>query len=384
MTRIAAYLDHNASTQLLPEARDAVVSALEITGNPSSVHGAGRALKALIEHARGDVARLVGAESGQVVFTGSATEAITQALVGGVRALEIDEIVVSAGEHAAVLQAAAASGVPVNSIGLLDTGLIDLVALEQVVASATAQERRLLVAVHYVNGETGIVQPIAEIEALLGPTGHILFVDAAQACGKRSLDFAAGKIDMLAVSAHKFGGPIGVGALVMKSSCDQVRLIPGGGQELGRRGGTEATALIAGFGAAARVFEQNYDGNAVGGLMKAFLAGLKRLAPDAVVFGDANYRMENVVQFAVPGVEASVALMGLDLEGVAVSSGSACSSGKVGRSHVLDAMGVPADLANCALRVSFGWSSVRRDVDVFLSAFEKVLNRCRKSPGRAA
>lgn len=379
-----AYLDHNASTTLLPEAREAIVSALEVTGNPSSVHRSGRALRALIEKARGDVAALVGAERGQVVFTGSATEATTQAIVGGVKALGVDEIVVSAGEHAAVLQAAIVSNASVTEIGLKDNGLVDLAALADIVLKANEDGRRLLVAVHHVNGETGVIQPIAQIEALVGPTGHVLFVDAVQACGKRSLAFAKSKIDMMVISAHKFGGPAGIGALVMKSECDTVRLIPGGGQELGRRGGTEAAVLIAGFGQAARTFEQHYDTDFVGELMQALLVGLNQLAPDAVIFGDAEFRMENVVQFAVPNVESSVALMGLDLEGVAVSSGSACSSGKVGRSHVLDAMGVAPELANCALRISFGWSSTHEDVAAFLSAFEKVLERCRKSSGRAA
>lgn len=380
----AVYLDHNASTTLLPEARDAITDALDLTGNPSSVHQSGRSLRALIEKARGELASLIGAERGQVVFTSSATEAITQALVGGVGALGIDEIVVSAGEHSAVLQAAKLASAPVTVVGLNSDGLIDLPALEKMLEEAETNSRRLLVAVHHVNGETGSVQPIREIEALIGPTRHLLFVDAAQACGKRSIEFAAGDIDMMAVSAHKFGGPAGVGALVMKPTCDAVRLIPGGGQELGRRGGTEASALISGFGQAAAAFGQRYDADFVAGLMRELLIGINRLSPDVVVFGDENNRMENVVQFSVPNVESSVALMGLDLEGVAVSSGSACSSGRVGRSHVLDAMGVSPDLANCALRVSFGWSSKHEDVAGFLRAFEKVLDRCKKSSGRAA
>lgn len=380
----AVYLDHNASTTLLPEARDAIIDALDLTGNPSSVHQSGRSLRALIEKARGEVASLIGAERGQIVFTGSATEAITQALVGGANALGIDDIVVSAGEHSAVLQAAKLASAPLNVVGLNSDGLIDLTALEKVLEEADADERRLLIAVHHVNGETGVVQPIREIEALIGPTRHLLFVDAAQACGKRSIKFAAGNIDMMAVSGHKFGGPAGVGALVMKSACDAVRLIPGGGQELGRRGGTEASALISGFGHAAAAFGHRYDADFVAGLMGELLVGINRLSSDVVVFGDENNRVENVVQFSVPNVESSVALMGLDLEGVAVSSGSACSSGKVGRSHVLDAMGVSPDLANCALRVSFGWSSTKEDVAGFLRAFEKVLDRCKKSSGRAA
>lgn len=376
MTRPAIYLDHNAASPLLPEARSALVAALDLVGNPSSVHGHGRALRHLIDSARVHIARLAGAERKQVVFTGSATEAITQAIVGGAKSFAADAVVISAGEHAAVGKAAEASGLPVITIGLLADGSIDLDQLAQVIGEA---QGNLLVALHWVNNETGVVQPMARINALVGPTRHTLFVDAVQALGKIPLDFAASAPDMVAVSGHKIGAPAGVGALLVKAHADVVRLIPGGGQEQGRRGGTEAAALIAAFGAAAAAFTERYEAAGVAALTARLEAALPA---EAVVFG--GERLGNVTNFAVPGVKNSTAMMGLDLLGLSVSSGSACSSGKVGPSHVLAAMGVPGALADCALRVSLGWNSTAADVDAFTAGYQSILERQRARQGQAA
>src|SRR5690606_10103635 len=245
MTKAAIYLDHNAASPLLPEARAALVAGLEMTGNASSVHGHGRALRNLIDMARAQVAALAGAERKQVVFTGSATEAITQAIVGGAKTFASSAIVISAGEHAAVQQAAEMTGLPVVTIGLLPSGCIDLDQLAAVIAEA---QGALLVALHWVNAETGVVQRVRRINALVATTRHTLFIDAVQAFGKLPLDFAASAPDMMAVSGHKIGAPAGIGALLVKAHADTVRLIPGGGQEQGRRGGSEAAALIAAFG----------------------------------------------------------------------------------------------------------------------------------------
>ena len=384
MARAAVYLDHNASAPLLPAAREAMAAAFDLVGNPSSVHGHGRALRELIEAARDRVAGLAGADRQQVVFTGSATEAITQAIVGGVRALGIEGIVVSAGEHAAVSRAAELAGVPVTVIGLDADGVIRLDELADRVAEADAVGERLLVAVHAVNNETGVVQPIGRIEALIGPTPHYLFIDSVQALGKRALEFSSRPADMMAISAHKIGGPAGVGALLVKAHADTVRLIPGGGQEQNRRGGTESAALIAGFGAAAAAFPAAYDAARIAELVAGLEMGIRSIAPEAVVFGERTERLGNVVDFAVPGLKASVAMMGLDLLGLSVSSGSACSSGKVGPSHVLKAMGVSPELCDSALRVSLGWSSTPEDVAAFLSGFAEVLGRHQRRQGRAA
>lgn len=384
MARQSIYLDHNASAPLLPEARDAILAALELTGNPSSVHQHGRALRGLIDKARAQVASLAGAERDQVVFTGSATEAITQAIVGGAKAFGVDAIVVSQGDHAAVLKAAEATGLPVKKVGLDRDGLIRVDEIAASIASADMVGMRLLVAVHLVNNETGVIQPVDGIEVLVGPSPHYLFVDAVQAFGKIGLEFASRAPDMMAVSSHKIGGPAGVGALLMKGHADQVRLIPGGGQETGRRGGTEAAALIAGFGAAAGVFADRFYEANVSELVRTAEDGMRMIVPDLVVFGERADRIGNVTNFAVPGLKNAVAMMGLDLLGLSVSSGSACSSGKVGPSHVLAAMGVPAELGECAMRVSFGWSSSIEDVEAYLKGFSEVVGRHQARRGVAA
>ena len=379
MTRAAIYLDHNAASPLLPEARAALVAALELTGNASSVHGHGRALRNLIETARAQVAALAGAERKQVVFTGSATEAITQAIVAGAKAFASTAIVISAGEHAAVSKAAEASGLPVITIALLPDGRIDLDQLARVVGEA---EGNLLVALHWVNNETGVVQDMARINAIVGPTRHTLFIDAVQAFGKLPLEFAVSAPDMMAISGHKIGAPAGIGALLVKAHADGVRLIPGGGQEQGRRGGTEASAIIAAFGAAAAAITGRYNTADVPRLIVRLEAELGAAVPGFTLFG-AN-RLGNVSNFAVPGINNATAMMGLDLLGLSVSSGSACSSGKVGPSHVLAAMGVAPELADCALRVSLGWNSTTDDVDAFVVGYQSILQRHRARQGQTA
>lgn len=377
----AVYLDHNAASPLRPEARAALLAALDLVGNPSSVHGHGRALRNLIETGRQEVARLAGAEPRQVVFTGSATEAITQAIVGGTRTFMAGAVALSTGEHAAVLRAAEATGLPLWTFGLDADGRIDLDQLASVLSRADAEGVSLLVAVHWANNETGVIQPIERINAMVGPTRHTLFIDGVQAFGKQPLDFAATAPDMMAISGHKIGAPAGIGALLVKAHADTVRLIPGGGQEQGRRGGTESAALIAAFGAAAQA--TSYDPAAMQALTVHVETGLRALAPDVVIFGQGANRIGNVTNFAVPGLGNATAMMALDLMGLSLSSGSACSSGKVGASHVLAAMGVSRDLANCALRVSFGWNSTLADADAFLAGFETLLSRQRRD-GKAA
>jgi len=381
MKRPAIYLDHNAASPLRPEARAMLLAALEHTGNPSSVHAHGRALRDLIETGRQQVARRAGAETRQLVFTGSATEAITQAIVGGAKSFRAGAIAIGAGEHAAALKAAEATGLPLWTIGLDQAGRIDLDQLAESLSRADAEGMTLLVALHWVNNETGIVQPMGRINALVGPTRHTLFIDAVQAFGKLDLDFAASAPDMMAISGHKIGAPAGIGALLVKGHADTVRLIPGGGQEQGRRGGTESTALIAAFGAAAEA--SLYDGDRMLALTQRIEQGLLAMAPDAVIFGAGADRIGNVVNFAVPGLRNATAMMALDLMGLSISSGSACSSGKVGASHVLAAMNVGRDLAECALRVSFGWNSTDEDAAAFLAGFETLLARHRR-PGKAA
>ncbi len=379
MTNHEVYLDHNASAPLLPEAQDAMISAMALCGNPSSVHAHGRALRQLIEEARKQVASLSGAERDQVVFTGSASEAITQAIIGGTRHFSVDLILVGAGEHVAALEAAKMSGVKTQLIAMSEDGVIDLVALKSLIKAADAANETVLVAVHMVNGETGIIQPLDEIEAMVGPSRHLLFVDAVQALGKLKFDFAASACDMMALSAHKIGGPAGVGALLVKPHCDPVRLIPGGGQEGGRRGGTQAAMVIAGFGAAANGFATRFDGERIKLLRDGFERQLAQFFPEIVIFGQNGDRVGSVSYFALPGIENSLLLMALDLENISISTGSACSSGKVASSHVLGAMGVDAKIAGSALRVSLGWNTTQDDLNRALQAIRQVCQRRKKS-----
>ncbi len=379
MSKRSIYLDHNASAPMLPEAAEAVRAALGLVGNPSSVHTGGRTVRAAIDRARGAVAKGAGAERRDVVFTGSATEALTQAIIGGAKAFAAGEVIVGAGEHLAVLRAAEASGLKLTRIGIDAEGVLKLDEIAAVLERLDAAEAPALFAFQMVNNETGVVQPIAEIEKLVGPTRHVLIVDAVQAFGKRDLGFSARATDMMAISGHKIGGPAGAAALLVKPHCYDVRLIPGGGQEMGRRGGTEGLLAIAGFGAAAEHFSTAYAAAGVEALSARTEAEISALASDVVIFGAGAERMGNCVSFAVPGLSAAVAMMALDLEGIQISSGSACSSGKVGKSHVLAAMGVNEKLMDGALRLSLGWSSTQEDIAAFAAGFAKVLERRRRS-----
>ncbi|HUV32637.1 MAG TPA: aminotransferase class V-fold PLP-dependent enzyme [Devosiaceae bacterium] len=381
-SRSRSYLDHNASAPLLPAARDVLTEVLDMTGNPSSVHAEGRALREIVEQGREAVARAAGMRAERVVFTGSATEALTQAIAGAAAIGRIDRIVVSAGEHQAALRAAEAAQVPFESVPLLASGEIDLGALRRVIGAHAGE--RLLVAVHQVNNETGVVQSLGEIEAMLAATPHLLVVDAVQGFGRLATDFDASRADMTAVSGHKIGGPAGIGALIVKPGCDDIRLIPGGGQQQGRRGGTESAALSAAFGAAAEAAPRAFDLQRLATFSAAIEAAILERVPDGVIFGRDAERVGTTVNFAMPGLQSATALIGFDLAGVSLSAGSACSSGKVAKSHVLKAMRVPDALAECALRVSVGWSTTHDDVARFTAALETVLAHRPAAAGVAA
>lgn len=343
------YLDYNATAPLRPEARAAILAALGETGNPSSIHAEGRAARALVEAARREVAALAGASSRDLIFTASGTEAANLALAPGVSApgiAPLRRLIVGATEHTCVLgghRFAAAEIAPVAA-----DGRIDLEAL----ARRLDDGAPALVALQAANNETGVLQPVAEAAALVHARGGLLISDAAQAGGR--LPLAGMGADGLLLSAHKFGGPKGAGAFVaLREGLHLEPLLRGGGQERGRRAGTENVATLAGFGAAARAVLAGLAEEAarVAALRDACEARLKALVPEAAVFGASAPRLPNTLAFAIPGLAAAMLLMRLDLEGVAVSSGSACSSGKVGPSHVLAAMGVAPTLAAGAIRV---------------------------------
>ncbi|MGD0190380.1 MAG: cysteine desulfurase family protein [Rhizomicrobium sp.] len=376
-----AYLDHNATSPLRPEARAAMERAFAVTGNPSSVHLEGRVARNIVEDAREKVAALVGARPQNVIFTSGGTEANALALWGAVRGaaeaeLRLTRMFVSAVEHSSVLQTAAAiaehqPGIRVSAIEVSGNGAVERPALNQLLREGKG---RALVAVMLANNETGVIQPLSEIVDLTTEYGALLNVDAIQACGKIAID--ADCADYLSISAHKIGGPQGVGALIVKNDAPLAAQLVGGGQERGLRAGTENVIGIAGFGAAADAVRCE-DTSAVLAIRDRFEAELRAQHGDVVVFGAAVPRLHNTSNFALPGVAAETAMMALDLDGVMVSSGSACSSGKVRPSHVLKAMGVPAELAVCALRVSFGWNSQPTDVDAVIASLNKVVARAR-------
>lgn len=356
------YLDYNATAPLRPEALAAMTAALGQVGNASSVHGFGRHARRLVEDARERVAGLAGARAEQVVFTAGGTEANNLALAGSGRR----RLLVSAGEHDSVLQAA----VQAERIPLRRDGLISLAKLADLLAAAPEPA---LVSVQLANNETGVVQPVAEAAALAREFGALVHCDAVQAAGKIPVDFALLGVDLMSLSAHKLGGPQGVGALVVADDVELAPLLRGGGQERGRRAGTENVAAIAGFGAAAEAARAGAE--TLAAWRDRFEAELLACAPQAEILGRAAPRLPNTTCVALPGLSAETQLMALDLREVAVSSGSACSSGKVAPSHVLAAMGAPASTSASALRVSSGWGSRPEDYERFLAAWAPLAAR---------
>jgi cysteine desulfurase len=359
-----AYLDWNATGTLRPEARAAVTDALAVTGNPSSIHFAGRAARRLVEDARERVAALVGAAAREVVFTSGGTEANMLALSPALG----DSLLVSAIEHPSVRAGgrfAAAGDIPV-----LVTGVVDLAALERLVAGRS----RPLVSLMLANNETGVIQPVAEAATLVHAAGGLLHVDAVQGPGRIACDFRALGADLMTLSSHKIGGPQGAGALIRREGLPLDALIRGGGQERGARAGTENVAGIAGFGAAAEAIRQSWANEVtrMAALRDKLEGALKAATPKAVIFGADAARLPNTTLFSVPGMKAETAVIAFDLEGVAVSSGAACSSGKVTPSHVLAAMGVAPELARGAIRVSLGYATSDEDVGTILNAWGKL------------
>jgi cysteine desulfurase len=366
------YLDWNATAPIRPQARTAVSAALALTGNASSVHAEGRAVRRLVEEARVQVANLVGAEAANVTFTSSATEANMMALapaflVGGHGEL-CDRLYVSAIEHPSVLSGGRFAADAVDRLPVTGDGVIDLAALDHALKKST----RPLVSMMLANNETGVVQPIAEIAEIVHAASGVLHVDAVQGIGRIACDLSVLGADLISLSSHKIGGPQGAGALV---TCGEIQmtepLIKGGGQERGRRAGTENVAAIAGFGAACAAADPADIGR-MATLRDRLETGIARITPSVVIFGSAVPRLPNTTLFAVPGMKAETAIIAFDLNGIAVSSGSACSSGKVQASHVLAAMGVEQTLTRGAVRVSLGWDTSETDVDQFLQTWKML------------
>lgn len=373
MTRTRIYLDWNATAPLRPEARAAMAEAWDVAGNPSSVHAEGRAARRLIEDARAVVARATGAHTRNVVFTSGGTEANALALTPDLRrpgGEPVQRLVVSAVEHPSVLAGGSFDDGDIAKAPVHSSGVVDLERLQGLLRSGPPA----LVSVMLANNETGAIQPIPEIAAVVHEAGGIFHVDAVQALSRISCDINDLSADILSISAHKVGGPKGVGALIVRDDIAGLEpLIRGGGQEKGRRAGTENVLGILGFGAAldAAMEQAEAESSRIRGLQARLETGLMA-DPATVIFAREAARLPNTTLAAAPGMKAETAVIGFDLEGIAVSSGSACSSGKVQPSHVLAAMGVPTDLARGAIRISLGWNTSESDVDCFVQAWRKL------------
>lgn len=377
--RPTVYLDYNATAPARPEVVAAVARALAEGGNPSSVHGPGRRARATVEDAREAVAALVNARPEQVIFTSGGTEADALALRGCGR----PRAVVSAVEHDAVLKAHAdILRCPVDADGVLDVAALDrLLGLEEDTA-------RVIVSVMLANNETGVVQPVKQAARVAHAHGALIHCDAVQGPGRMAVDVHALRVDFLTLSAHKLGGPPGVGALVAVAPLDVAPLLTGGGQERGKRAGTENVAGIAGFAAAARVLSGEAgpaEAERLAHLRARLEDGIAAIAPGATVHGaGAARRLPNTTCVGLPGLAAQTQLMALDLAGVAVSAGAACASGKVGPSHVLQAMGLGDRAAREAIRISTGWATTEADIDAFLAAWRPLAEKAAARPAAAS
>ncbi|HBS21263.1 cysteine desulfurase family protein, partial [Thalassospira sp.] len=357
------YLDYNASAPLCHEARQAMLVAMEIAGNPSSVHASGRAARKIVDHARRKIADLIGGDAERVIFTSGGTEANNLALNG----LEDVTVFTSAVEHPSVIEARSdAKRIPVDA-----NGVIDLAALETMLRAASDAGQKVLVSVMLANNETGVTQPVAKVGLLAREYGAKVHCDAVQALGRLPVDMGQLLVDMVSISAHKIGGPKGIGALAIAPGVMLVPQIRGGGQEKYRRGGTENVIGIAGFGAAAERCEASRakmdDVRALRDRLETVLASE---APELLIAGKGTDRLVNTSCLILPGMPGETQVMALDLAGVAISSGSACSSGKVRESHVLKEMGVTD--AGSAIRVSLGLETTDEEIDTFIRVWSRM------------
>jgi len=383
------YLDHNATSPLRPEVALAMARALELPGNPSSVHAEGREARAAIEAARDQVAALVGARAKNVTFTSGGTEASNMVLSPTFRRLGgagCRTLILGATEHPCGLYGHRFGSDQVEIAPVDSNGRADLTWVEERLSRADAGE--VLMSLQLANNETGIVQDIAEVARIVHAKAGLLHVDAVQAAAKLPIDIASLGADAVTLSAHKIGGPKGAGAVILASDQLEIadRLIRGGGQERGNRAGTENVAAIAGFGEAALIVAANLDGEAarLRSLRDRAERELRKAAPETIIIGERSERLPNTLAFAIPGLKAETALIAFDLQGIALSSGSACSSGKVKRSHVLEAMGVDPSVADGVLRVSLGWTSTEEHLHRFAEACEKVVDTLYRRKASAA
>ncbi|MDO8354375.1 MAG: cysteine desulfurase family protein [Aestuariivirga sp.] len=351
------YLDHNATSHLRPAAKEAMCAAMDVEGNASSVHREGRLARKLLDDSRETIARGIGVIAPMISFTSGGSEANNLAI----KSAPVERLLVSAFVHPAVMESAMAAHKPAEFIPVTPQGVVDLEALAKLLEGPKA-----LVSVMLANNETGVIQPLREIVALAQAHGALVHTDAVQAFGKMPVNFGLLGVDMMTIAAHKIGGPTGIGALVVRDGLPLEPLVHGGGQELRRRAGTENLVGIAGFAAVAKESQLNVE---------ALQAQLEEALANAVILGGDAPRLPNTTYFSQPGMSAETLLMNFDLEGIAVSSGSACSSGKVTKSHVLTAMNVAPELAKGAIRVSLGWNTTQEHIEHFIAVWRSLLAR---------
>ncbi len=379
------YFDANAGSPLLDAAREAMVAALDHAANPSSLHDEGRRARAFVETARGEVAAAVGAKPENVIFTSGATEAaalaLTPQLLTGGGETRAGHLYVGATEHPCVLAGGRFPAESVSRIPVGRSGTIDLAALESALQRHDAGRGAPYVALMLANNETGVIHPVAEAAAIAKRHGGFVFCDAVQALGRIRVDIDALGIDFLALSAHKSGGPQGAGALILADeSVRPAPLLTGGGQERRRRSGTENIAAIAGFGVAARLAGHHLsESERIAALRAKLERDLIAVSPDAKIIGGEAERLPNTTLFAVPGLAAETIVIAFDLEGIAVSAGSACSSGKIAASHVIEAMGGGGEVAKSGIRVSLTTAASEADVADFVVAWRGIYGRMRRS-----
>ena len=363
MNRARTYLDWNATAPLRREAQAAMVAALDVVGNPSSPHAEGRRARAIVEDAREQVAALIGARASEVVFTSGGTEGNNAVLAAG-----WNKILLAGIEHDSVLAPARNSRARLVDLPVDDDGVVVREELSRALASAS--EGPALLTLQLANNETGVLQPVAGVAAEAKQHGLAVHTDAVQAAGRVPIDLASLGVDYLTVSAHKLGGPQGTGALVFRGRRALSPLISGGGQERRRRAGTESVAAIAGFGAAAQAARRELAQMARVGRLQAWLESqVRSITPEAIIIAEGAARLPNTTDLALPGASAETLVIQFDLAGIAISAGAACASGKVGASHVLAAMGLSAELAGAAIRISLGHGSTQADVARFLDAW---------------
>ena len=361
------YLDYNATAPLRPEVVEAMYEILAEPGNPSSIHQEGRAARKIVEQARAHVAELVGCHAKQVIFTSGATESNNTLLKGYA---SHRRILISATEHSSIISA----GVQAELIPTHRNGLIDTHALKSMLEAHP--DTPTFVAIMMVNNETGVIQPIKEIAQILSDYDCIFHTDAAQAAGRIPVYFPITGAHFMSLSAHKFGGPQGVGALIMANGTNPPPFLTGGGQERRQRAGTENVAGIHGMGVAAKIaLEKLDDFEKLRDFQSQIESHLLSVTPSASINGASTARVANTTSVCIEGFDASTLLMSLDLEGIAVSTGSACSSGSIQASHVLLAMGASNSLAKSGLRISSGWATTQEDIDAFKDAWTTIMKR---------